>query len=75
MYADLSKGVLQSEVAFWRGAVRGEVFGEVWRKVFDEVLGLALLRHSEQKNFSKTFSPKVPRLCAAKLVKIEGNTS
>ena len=28
-----------------------------------------------KRNFSKNLSPKVPRLCAAKLAKIEGKTS
>ena len=57
---------------FWRGAVRGEVFREVCHEVFHEVFGLVLLGHSEQKNFSKNFSPKFPWPCTAKLEKFQG---
>ena len=57
---------------FWRGAVRGEVFREVCREVFHEVFGLVLLGHSEQKNFSRNFSPKFPWPCTAKLEKFQG---
>ena len=75
----LAKGLCRAKFwakfAFWKGAVWGGVFGEVCGEAFGGVFGLVLLGHSEQEIFSTHFSPKVPWLCTAKLVKIQRSTS
>ena len=40
-------------LSFGGWAVRGEVFGEVWREVLGEVFRLVLLGHSEKKLHQK----------------------
>ena len=75
----LAKGFCRAkflaQFALSRGAVRGEVFLRSSGRSFSRSFGEVLLGHSEQKRFSKNFSPKAPRLCAAKVAKTQGKTS
>ena len=64
----------RAKFAFWRGAVRGEVFAKVWGEVFAEVFGEVLLGQAEQKNVIKNFSPKIPTTLQSKLAKIQENS-
>ena len=65
----------RAKFSFSRGAVWGEFFGEVWAEVFGEAFELVLLGYLEQIDFSRNFSPEFPRLCTAKLAKIQGKIS
>ena len=68
-----SKGFLQSEVL--GEVVRGEVFGEVQGEVLGGVFGVFCWDIQGKKIAAKTSAQKPPRLCAAKLAKIQGKTS
>ena len=77
----VSKGFLLSEVL---GEVRVLEGGQFGAKFFAKFGPKFLLKfsglfcwdsQSNKKNFSKNFSPEIPRLCAANLAKTQGKTS
>ena len=70
---NVSKGFLQSEVLGEVCVLQGVIWGMFSAKFGAKFLSL-FCWDIRRKNFSKSFSPKFPWLCTAKLAKIQGKT-